>query len=72
MPPPNDINQMPPPCTDVTLGFFFRSPHNTLGMDDMDLSNENLPNIDIMDEIDVRQILGLNDDFLPPNQTGSF
>jgi len=33
------------------------------GLDDMDI--ENLPNIDIVDSIDVRQILGLSaDDFL--------
>jgi hypothetical protein len=35
-------------------------------MDEMDLA-ENIPNIDIVDSIDVRQILGLTDedDFLP-------
>ncbi len=57
----------------VTLGFhLFRSPVN-FGMDDMDLAGESMNNVDIsiMENIDVRQILGLTqDDF--PNQAGNF
>ncbi len=37
-------------------------------MDDMDFSAENIPNIDIVDSIDVRQILGLSDADLIPQQ----
>jgi hypothetical protein len=54
----------------------FRSPLNALGgmggqygMDDMDMDDSH---IDIVDNIDVRQILGLADDFLPQSQPGSF
>ena len=54
----------------------FRSPLNALGsmggqypMDDMDMDDTN---IDIVDNIDVRQILGLTEDFLPQSQPGSF
>ena len=38
-------------------------------MDDMDMDDTN---IDIVDNIDVRQILGLTEDFLPQSQPGSF
>jgi hypothetical protein len=38
-------------------------------MDDMDMDDTN---IDIVDNIDVRQILGLTDDFLPQSQPGNF
>ncbi len=54
----------------------FRSPLNALGgmggqynMDDMDMDDTN---IDIVDNIDVRQILGLTEDFLPQTQQGNF
>jgi hypothetical protein len=39
------------------------------GMDDMDMDDSH---IDIVDNIDVRQILGLADDFLPQSQPGNF
>jgi len=38
-------------------------------MDDMDMDDTN---IDIVDNIDVRQILGLTEDFLPQTQQGNF
>ena len=38
-------------------------------MDDMDMDDTN---IDIVDNIDVRQILGLTEDFLPQSQPGRF
>lgn len=50
----------------------FRSPHGAMGgpgnsgmgypLDEMEMDDQS---IDIVDSIDVRQILGLNDDFLP-------
>lgn len=48
-----------------------QSPVNFVGMDDMDVV-DNIPNIDIGESIDVRAILGLDDNFLPPNQSGTF
>lgn len=55
----------------------FRSPLNALGggmglqynMDEMDMDDTN---IDIDNSIDVRQILGLTEDFLPQSQPGNF
>ena len=54
----------------------FRSPLNALGgmggqnnWDDMEMDDAN---VDIVDNIDVRQILGLTDDFLPQTQAGNF
>ena len=42
------------------------------GMEDMEMP-DNMPNIDIVDQIDVRQIRGLGEDFMPTrNQTGGF
>jgi hypothetical protein len=38
-------------------------------MDDMDMDDNN---IDIVDNIDVRQILGLSEDFMSQTQSGSF
>ena len=37
--------------------------------DDMEMDDAN---VDIVDNIDVRQILGLTDDFLPQTQAGNF
>lgn len=44
-----------------------QSPVNNFGMDDMDLSTENIPNVDIVDAIDVTQILNLCEDYRAGN-----
>lgn len=49
-----------------------QSPINFGGMEDMEMP-DNIPNIDIVDQIDVRQILGLSEDFTTiRNQPGGF
>ena len=59
--------------TYVTLVFFFRSPLNYQGAAGIDENFDmDIPNIDIVDQIDVRQILGLSEEQWPPDQGNNF